>query len=117
MPSNAGINVAEEPFHRRVTVVENFGSKSALIEIRLSSIHMLVSVTVNSVNNFLSFTTAYSPGKTFANEVSLGHTRFFLRLASSDRPKFLAFSKKKQPSNDVVKPFFNWNNSFNLSEK
>ena len=40
LPSNAGINVAEEPFHRRVTVVENFGSKSALIEILLSSIHM-----------------------------------------------------------------------------
>ena len=40
---------------------------------------------------------------------------FFLRLASSDRPKFLAFSKKK--SNDVVKPFFTWNNSLNLSEK
>ena len=29
---------------------------------------------------------------------------FFLRLASSDRPKFLAFGKKK--SNVVVKPFF-----------
>ena len=113
LPSNAGINVAEEPFHRRVTVVENFGSKSALIEMRLSSIHMPVSVTVN---NFLSFTTAYSPRKTFTNEVSLGHPLFFLRLASSDRPKFLAFSKKKT-SNDVVKPFFNWNNSFNLSEK
>ena len=40
---------------------------------------------------------------------------FFLRLASSDRPKFLAFSKKK--SNDVVKPFFTWNNSFNLKNE
>ena len=40
------------------------------------------------------------------------HPLFFLRLASSDRPKFLSFSKKK--SNDVVKPFFTWNNSFNL---
>ena len=34
---NAVINFAQEPFHRRVTVVENFGSKSALIEIHLSS--------------------------------------------------------------------------------
>ena len=34
---------------------------------------------------------------------------FFLRLGSSDRPKFLSFSKKK--SNDLVKPFFTWNNS------
>ena len=33
-----------------------------------------------------------------------GHPLFFLPLASSDRPKFLAFSKKK--SNDLVKPFF-----------
>ena len=37
---------------------------------------------------------------------------FNLRFASSDRPKFLAFPKKK--SNDIVKPFFNWNNSFSL---
>ena len=44
-----------------------------------------------------------------------GHPLFFLRLASSDRPKFLAFSKKK--SNDVVKPFFTWNNSFNLKNE
>ena len=27
------MNVAEEPFHRRFTVVEDFGSKSALIKI------------------------------------------------------------------------------------
>ena len=45
LPSNAGINVAEEPFHRRFTVVEGSGSKSALIKIHLSSIYMLVSVT------------------------------------------------------------------------
>ena len=32
---------------------------------------------------------------------------FFLRLASSDWPK-------DQKSNHVVKPFFTWNNSFNL---
>ena len=44
-----------------------------------------------------------------------GHPLFFLRLASSDRPKFLAFSKKK--SNDVVKPFFTWNNYFNLKNE
>ena len=44
--------------------------------------------------------------------VPLGHPLFFLCLASSDRPKFLAFSKKK--SNDVVKPFLSWNNSFYL---
>ena len=41
---------------------------------------------------------------------------FFLRLVSSDRPKFLAFLKKKR-SNDVVKPFFTWNNSFNLKNE
>ena len=45
LPSNAGMNVAEEPFHRRFTVVEGFGSKSALIKIHLSSIYMLASVT------------------------------------------------------------------------
>ena len=37
---------------------------------------------------------------------------FFLRLASSDRPKFLVFSKKK-----AVKPFFTWNNYFNLKNE
>ena len=41
---------------------------------------------------------------------------FFLRLSSSDRPKFLAFSKQ-QKSNDVVKPFFTWKNSFNLKNE
>ena len=71
LPSNAGINVAVEPFHRRFTVVEDFRSKSALIEIHLSSIDMLVSRTVNLVNKISSFTTAYLPGKTFTNEVSL----------------------------------------------
>ena len=36
----------------------------------------------------------------------------------SDRPKFLAFSKKKKKKgNDVVKPFFTWNNSFNLKNE
>ena len=63
MPSNAGISVAVEPFHRRFTDVEDFGSKSALIEIHLLSIDMIVSLTVNSVN------TAYLPGKTFTSEV------------------------------------------------
>ena len=72
LPSNAGVNVAEQPFHRRFTVAEDFGRKSALIEIHLSSIDMLVSVTVNSVNKSVSsFTTAYLPGKTFKNEVSI----------------------------------------------
>ena len=72
LPSNAGVNVAEELFHRRFTVVEDFGSKSALIEIHLASIDVLVSVTVNSVHkSVISFTTAYLPGKTFTNEVSL----------------------------------------------
>ena len=47
----------------------------------------------------------------------LGHPLFLLRLASSDRPKFLAFSKKKEKSNDVAKPFFTWNNSFNLKNE
>ena len=70
LPSNAGVNVAEELFHRRFTVVEDFGSKSAVIEIHLTSIDMLVSVTVNSVNKSVSFTTAYLPGKTFTNKVS-----------------------------------------------
>ena len=37
-----------------------------------------------------------------AQAVKKGRPLFFLRLASSDGPKFLAFSKK---SNDVVKPF------------
>ena len=71
LPSNAGINVAVEPFHRRFTVVEDFRSKGVLIEIHLSSIDMLVSRTVNLVNKISSFTTAYLPGKTFTNEVSL----------------------------------------------
>ena len=44
------MNVAEEPFHRRFTVVEDFGSKSALIKIHLSSIDMLVSVTKAAVS-------------------------------------------------------------------
>ena len=73
LPSNAGVNVAEEPFHRRFTVVEDFESKSAVIEIHLTSIDMLVSVTVNSVNHAQSvsrFTTDYLPGKTITNEVS-----------------------------------------------
>ena len=71
LPSNAGVNVSEEPFHRRFTVVEDFESKSAVIEIHLTSIDMLVSVTVNSVNKSVSsFTTAYLPGKTFTNKVS-----------------------------------------------
>ena len=35
----------------------------------------------------------------------LGHPLFFLRLPSSSRPKFLAFSKKKIKSNDVDTPF------------
>ena len=71
LPSNAGFNVADEPFHRRFTVVEDLGSKSALIEIHLTSIHMLVSVTANSVNKSVSsFRTAYLPGKTFTNKVS-----------------------------------------------
>ena len=70
--SNAEVNVAEELFHRRFTVVEDFGSKSALIEVHLTSIDMLVSVTVNSVNKSLSsFITGYLPEKTFTNEVSL----------------------------------------------
>ena len=46
----------------------------------------------------------------------LGHPLFFLCLASSNRPKFLAYNSKKK-SNDVVKPFFTWNNSFNLKNK
>ena len=69
---NAGVNVAEELFHRRFTVVEDFGSKSAVIEVHLTSIDMLVSVTVNSVDRKISsFTTVYLPGKIFTNEVSL----------------------------------------------
>ena len=44
-----------------------------------------------------------------------GHPLFFLRLTSSDRPKFLAFFLKK--SNDIVTPFFTWNNSFNLKNE
>ena len=40
---------------------------------------------------------------------------FFLRLVLSDRPNFLAFSKKK--SNDVVRPFLTWSNSFSLKNE
>ena len=40
---------------------------------------------------------------------------FFFCLPLSDRAKFLAFSKKK--TNDVVTPFFTWNNSFNLKNQ
>ena len=73
---NAGVNVAEELFHRRFTVVEDFGSKSAVIEVHLTSIDMLVSVKVNSVDRKISsFTTAYLPGKTFANEVSIEQSK------------------------------------------
>ena len=39
---------------------------------------------------------------------------FFLCLVSFNQPKFLAFSKK---SSEVVKPFFTWNNSFNLKNE
>ena len=44
------MDVAEKPFHRRFTVVEDFGSKGALIKIHLSSIDMLVSVTKTAVS-------------------------------------------------------------------
>ena len=44
------MDVAEKPFHRRFTVVEDFGSKSALIKIHLSSIDMLVSVKKTAVS-------------------------------------------------------------------
>ena len=44
----------------------------------------------------------------FIQHIRLRPSSFFsLHLASSDRPK-------DQKSNDVVKPFFTWNNSFNL---
>ena len=67
--SNAGGNVAEESSHRRFSVVEDFESKSALIEVHLASIDMLVSVTVNSVNHKRSsFTTVYLSRKTFTKE-------------------------------------------------
>ena len=74
--SNAGVNVVEEPFHRRFAVVEDFGSKGALIEVHLTSIDMLLSVTVNSVNKSVSsFTTAFLPGKTFTNDVSIEQSK------------------------------------------
>ena len=44
------MDVFEKPFHQRFTVVEDFGSKSALIKIHLSSIDMLVSVTKTAVS-------------------------------------------------------------------
>ena len=47
-------------------------------------------------------------------KINYGHPLFFLRLASSDRPKFWAFKKKR---NYVVKPFFTWNNCFNLKNE
>ena len=53
---------------------------------------------------------AYISMKSTNQRAFIGHPLFFLCLASSDRPKF-HFQKK---SNDVVKPFFSWNNSFNL---
>ena len=70
---DAGVNVvgiSEEPFHRRFTVLEDLGSKSALIEVHLASIDMLVSVRVGPVNNISSITTAYLPRKTSTKEVS-----------------------------------------------
>ena len=46
---------------------------------------------------------------------------FFLRLASPTDPNFWHFQKrrkkKKKEINDVVKPFFTWNNSFNLKNE
>ena len=58
-----------------------------------------------------------TPGK-FVHIWLLGHPLFFLRLSSSDRPKFLALKKKKEKkSNEVVTPFFTWNNSFNLKNE
>jgi len=56
--------------------------------------------------NVQTFRKLYSRFKTKATLL------FFLRLPSSDQPKFLVFSKKK--GNDVVTPFFTWKNSFNL---
>ena len=53
------------------------------------------------------FQVAFSPGSFY----------FFLLLASSDRPKFLAFSTTAKKSNDVVKAFFTRNNSFNLKNE
>ena len=44
------MDVAEKPFHRRFTVVEDFGSKRALIKIHLSSVDILVSVTKTAVS-------------------------------------------------------------------
>ena len=50
-----------------------------------------------------------------SNYVTTSSSVRCLRLASSDRSKFLAFSKKK--SDDVVEPFFTWNNPFNLNDE
>ena len=57
--------------------------------------------------------------KTFF-QINYKASSFFSPFSVSDRPKFLAFSKKKKKkkkSNDVVKPFFTWNNSFNLKNE
>ena len=49
-----------------------------------------------------SFITLFSKKQ---KEFWLGHPLFFLRFASSDRPKFWAFPLKKKRVNDVFEPF------------
>ena len=44
----------------------------------------------------LSVSVVHGQWEFFFSSLILGHPHFFLRLASSDRPKFLAFSKKKK---------------------
>ena len=67
------------------------------------------------IRQTIRFILAVSAEHRRKNNTLCPSSHFFLRLASSYRPKFLAFSKKKK--NDVVKPFFTWNNSFNLKNE
>ena len=48
------VGISEEPFHRRFTVLEDLGSKSALIEVHLASINMAVFMRIGPVNNISS---------------------------------------------------------------
>ena len=54
------------------------------------------------------------------SKLIIRHPLFFLRLASPTDPNFWHFQKRrrrKKKSNDVVKLFFTWNNSFNLKNE
>jgi len=65
------VDRAEESFIRRITVNEDITKRNSTIEVHLTSIDMLVTVRVDTVNKINSITTTYLPGKTGQNEVSI----------------------------------------------